>query len=183
MNIDKSILKELNQRRSVRTFLAKEIEPEKLEALWAAARWAPSSANKQEWHYSAFMGGAREKLAEVLKPGNHWALKAPLLLGVTRNALVENKTESREYGAYDVALSVMSLVIEAEHQGLRARQMAGFYEEPFRRVLKIPDNEAPVVMVAVGYEGDARDLDPVLREKENRPRSRRPIEEVITVIR
>jgi nitroreductase len=182
MNTDKPILKELNQRKSVRGFLPKEIEPEKLEALWAAAQWAPSSSNKQEWHYYAVMGKAREKLAEVLNRGNAWALKAPLILVVTRDGSIENRTESREYGMYDVALSTMSLVVEAEHQGLRAHQMAGFKEEIFRRVLNIPENEIPVVMVAVGYEGEAKDLPPEVGAKEARPRIRKPINEVVTIV-
>ncbi len=175
MNTDKKILKQLNQRKSVRVFLSKEIEEEKLEALWAAAQWAPSSSNKQEWRYYAVIGEARKNLAEVLNPGNHWALKAPLILGVTHDTSIENKSESREYGMYDVALSVMNLVIEAEHQGLRTHQMAGFKEKEFRRVLKIPPEESPVVMVAVGYKDEG--------EKETRPRTRKSIGEIIKVIK
>jgi|SRR3989344_3457992 len=182
MNTDTPILKELNQRKSVRAFSEKEIESEKLECLWAAAQWAPSSSNKQEWHYYAIMGAAREKLAEVLSRGNHWALKAPLILAVVRDNSIENKTESREYGVYDVGLSVMSLVVEAEHQGLRTHQMAGFKEEPLRAILHLPENELPVVMVAVGYEGNIDDLDPISREKETRPRTRKPINEVVTIV-
>jgi nitroreductase len=182
MNTDEPILKELNQRRSVRGFLPKDVEPEKLECLWAAAQWAPSSSNKQEWHYYAVVGEARQKLSEVLNRGNQWALNAPLILGVTRDGSIENKSESREYGMYDVALSAMSLVVEAEHQGLRAHQMAGFKEEIFRKVLNIPDKEIPVVMVAVGYEGEAKDLPPEVVEKEKRLRVRKPINEVVTIV-
>jgi nitroreductase len=183
MNTDKPILKELNQRKSVREFLAKEIEPEKLEALWAAAQWAPSSSNKQEWRYYALVGKARGKLAEVLTLGNQWALEAPLILAVTRDGSVENKFESREYGMYDVALSAMSLVVEAEHQGLRAHQMAGFKDEPFRQVLNISENEIPVVMIAIGYGSEEKDLGERAEAKESRPRTRKPIEEVVKVIR
>jgi nitroreductase len=183
MNTNYPILKELNQRKSVRGFLPKEIEPEKMEALWAAAQWAPSSSNKQEWHYYAVTGEGRHKLAEVLNRGNHWALKAPLIIGVTRDGSIENKTESREYGMYDVALSVMSLVVEAEHQGLRTHQMAGFKDEPFRRILNIPEKEIPVVMVVIGYEGKVEDLDPIVQAKENHARTRKPIGEVVEVIK
>ena len=182
MNTDQPVLKELNQRKSVRGFLPKEIESEKLDVLWAAAQWAPSSANKQEWHYYAVTGEARQKLAEVLNQGNQWALKAPLILGVTRDGSIENKTESREYGMYDVALSVMSLVVEVEHQGLRAHQMAGFKDEAFRRVLSIQEKEIPVVMIAVGYEGEAKGLDPIVQAKEDRPRTRKPINEVVKIL-
>ena len=183
MNTDTPILKELNQRKSVRGFLPKEIEPEKLDALWAAAQWAPSGSNRQDWHYYAVLGDARQKLAEVLNPGNQWALNAPLILCVTRDASIENKIESRSYGMYNTALSAMSLVVEAEHQGLRAHQMAGFKEEPFRRVLHISENETPVVMIAVGYEAEAKGLDPATQEKEARPRTRKPVEEVVKIVR
>ena len=182
MNTEKLILKELNQRKSVRGFLSKEIEPEKLDALWAAAQWAPSCANKQDWHYYAVVGVAREKLADILNPGNYWALKAPLVLCVTYNAAVEAQPETRKYGMYDTALSVMSLVIEAEHQGLRARQMAGFKEEPFRTILHIPENEHPAVIIAVGYEEKFEDMDADLQEKDKQPRTRKSIDEVVTII-
>ncbi len=183
MNTDQPILRELNQRKSVRTFLPTAIEQEKLDALWAAATWAPSSRNAQEWHYYACMGSARERIAEVLSPGNHWALAAPLILGVVRDASIVNTVESREYGMYDVALSVMCLVVEAEHQGLRAHQMAGFSEAAFRRAFGIKDQETPVVMVAIGYEGGDGNLDPVAQQKEQRPRVRKSISEVVTMIR
>ena len=183
MNTELPILKELNERKSVRIFSPKEIEPEKLEALWAAAQWAPSSSNKQDWRYYALMGDARKAFAEVLSPGNHWALAAPLLLAVAHDASIEGKTESRAYGMYDTALSVMSLVIEAEHQGLRAHQMAGFHDEAFRRVLGLPPNELPAIIVAVGYEGSLEELSPEIREKENRPRTRKAIGEIVKIIK
>ena len=182
MNTNIPILQELNQRKSVREFLDRAIDPEKLDALWAAAQWAPSSANKQEWHYYAAIGTAREKFASILTRGNQWALKAPLLLGVVRDGSIENKTESREYGMYDVALSVMCFVVEAEHQGLRAHQMAGFKDEAFRRLIQIKDREIPVVVIAVGYEGQLESLDPTMQEKENRQRVSKPVEEVVTMV-
>lgn len=184
MNTDKPILKELNQRKSIRMFAPAEIEQEKLDAMWEAARWAPSSSNKQEWKYYAVMGEARLKLSEALSKGNHYALTAPLLLVVTRDSTIENKFGPREYGMYDVALSAMSLVVEAEHQGLKAHQMAGFDDDVLRRILFIPENELPVVMIAVGYESDEKELDyNTGKPREERPRARKPIEEVVKIVK
>ncbi|MFH1404800.1 MAG: nitroreductase family protein [Patescibacteria group bacterium] len=183
MSPNKRLLKELKDRKSVRAFADKEIEPEKLEALWEAAGWAPSSRNLQEWHYYAATGNARGKFKDVLMEGNEWALKAPLLIGVTRDTSIENSVQTREYGAYDVALSVMSLVIEAEHQGLRTHQMGGFDENVFRNNLNIPENEKPAVVIAVGYEGDIDDLDGIALEKEKKPRERKSIDEMVTMLK
>lgn len=46
----------------------------------------------------------------------------------------------------------------------------------------IPDKEISVVMIAVGYEGEAKDLPPEVQEKEKRPRVRKPVNEVVTVM-
>ena len=185
MNTTISILKELNERRSVRAYLPKEIESTKLEALWTAAQWAPSCSNKQDWHYYAVTGDARQKLAPVLAEGNAaWALKAPLLLCVTRDTAAEVIAQSRPYGMYDAALSVMCLVVEAEHQGLRARQMAGFDDDAFRAALAIPANEAPVVIISVGYEDAAMtNLDPAMQEREKMRPPRKQITEIVTVVK
>ncbi len=183
MNTEFPILKELNQRKSVRAFLPKEIESEKLDALWAAAQWAPSCSNKQDWHYYALIGPARAKLAGVLAPGNLWALKAPLVLCVTHDTATEIKAESRAYGMYDTALSVMSLVVEAEHQGLRSRQMAGFAEEAFRTALAVPANEAPAIVIAIGYEDEKMEgLDPELHKREAHTRERKPVSGTVRII-
>ncbi len=182
MNTTEPILPELNKRKSVLAFATKAIEHKKLNALWAAAQWSPSSYNKQEWRYYAVTGDARKHFVEILVPGNHWALQAPLLLAVTRDGSIENKFETREYGTYNVGLSVMCLVVEVEHQGLRAHQMSGFFEEPFRRLLNIPAREIPIVVVAVGYEGNIHDLSPDMQAREQRPRTRKPIEQVVTFI-
>jgi nitroreductase len=184
MNTNIPILKELNQRRSIRAYLPKAIESEKLDALWAAAQWAPSCSNKQDWHYYAVTGNARQKLANVLSQGNAWALKAPLILCVTHDTATEAIVQSRQYGMYNVALSVMCLVVEAEHQGLRARQMAGFDETAFRIALDLPINEAPAVIVAVGYEDPSmKELDSALQGREKVRPPRKEIGEIITIVK
>lgn len=182
MNTELPITKELNKRKSVRAFARTPIEPAALDALWTAGRWAPSSGNKQDWHHYAFVGSAVAQLESVLNRGNHWALRAPLVVASTRDTSVENNAESREYGSYDVALSVMSMVIEAEHQGLRAHQMAGFKSAELKTITAMPDTEIPVVITAFGYEGDVSLLDERTREKEKRPRTRKPLHDTLTII-
>ncbi len=183
VNTEVPIIKELNKRKSVRAFSPTPIEPAVLDALWAAGRWAPSSGNKQDWHHYAFVGPAVAKLEPVLNRGNHWALRAPLVVASTRDTAADNQAESRDYGSYDVALSVMSMVVEAEHQGLRAHQMAGFKADKLRRVVSLPDSEEPTVITAFGYEGDVSVLDERTQEKEKRPRTRKPLPNTLTIIR
>jgi hypothetical protein len=44
-----------------------------------------------------------------------------------------------------------------------------------RTALGIPDEEQPIVVMAIGYEGDIADLDERSREKEMVPRSRKEL--------
>jgi hypothetical protein len=67
----------------------------------------------------------------------------------------------------------MSLVLQAEHMGLRCHQMAGWEQGPIRAALDIPDDEQPIVVMSIGYEGAIADLDERSREKEMVPRTRK----------
>lgn len=43
----------LSSRWSPRAFSDRQIEPSKIVTLFEAARWSPSSANEQPWHFIA----------------------------------------------------------------------------------------------------------------------------------
>jgi nitroreductase len=57
-----NILEALQQRRSVRAFLEKEVEKEKIDAILAAASHAPSGANIQPWQVAVVSGETKKKL-------------------------------------------------------------------------------------------------------------------------
>jgi nitroreductase len=154
------LLKEIRGRKSVRTFLDKDVEREKIDLLIEAARWAPSCFNNQPWKYVFFRkGGKNRKAAEgALKPGNNWAKKAPYLVVVGANPEDDCKTNGVPYYAYDSGLSTMNFTIEAEHLGLRAHHMAGFDGEAMKKAAGFPDNFEVVVVIALGYEAESKKL-------------------------
>ena len=44
-------LKLLKERRSIRTYLDKDISDKEIEMVLKAGRWAPSASNKQPWEF------------------------------------------------------------------------------------------------------------------------------------
>ena len=77
------LLKEIMNRRSGYAFADKEIEPEKVEALFEAAHWAPSSRNIQPWRYIYALHNDPEfqLLLNLLFEGNQrWAKNAGILI-------------------------------------------------------------------------------------------------------
>jgi nitroreductase len=177
------ILPELSRRRSPVLFKDEAIEEEKMDALIEAARWAPSCGNNQSWNY-VFVhknDSTRHRLEDALSRGNKWAKTASYLVAVGAEPGEACQTNGLPYYAYDVGLSVMSLVIEAEHQGFRVHQMAGYNEGKVKEALGFPKQHRVVVVFALGYEQDATELwdelDERMKTKLSRPRKRKPANE------
>lgn len=178
------LLPEIRKRKSPLVFdEKKDVEKEKLDAFVEAARWAPSCFNSQEWNY-VFVhkkDGTRKALEDSLSLGNGWAKKAPYLVVVAADPKKGCDTNGLPYYAYDLGLSVMSLSIEAEHQGLRVHQMAGWDEEKAKKAVGFPDSYRVVVVFALGYEADVKKiwdkLEERMKDKLARPRTRKPANE------
>jgi nitroreductase len=173
------ILTELSKRMSPIVFDERDFEKEKLQALVEAARWAPSCSNNQSWNY-VFVNEkdtTRTALEEALTRGNAWAKKAPFLVAVAADPDQDCKDNGLPFYAYDAGLSVMCLVIEAEHLGLRVHQMAGWDEQKVKQALGYPSNFRVVVVFALGYEANIKGLwetlDERTRNKIAKPRERK----------
>jgi len=132
------ILPELKKRISTLIFRDKDIEKDKIQTLIEAARWAPSCFNNQSWNYIFVHKdhATRTGLEDALSRGNGWAKKAPYLVAVGADPKEDCQTNGLPYYAYNAGLSVMSLTIEAEHQGLRVHQMAGWKEDRVKKALE-----------------------------------------------
>jgi nitroreductase len=152
-----------------------------LQSLLEAARWAPSSNNEQPWQ---FIVASKEhqtdwnRLFECLAEGNRrWAFRAPVLMLSIARMHFEDDGRPNRHAFHDTGLATENLVLQATAQGLVGHQMAGFDVEKAKADLRIPAGYEPVAMIAVGYPGDHALLPDRLRERELRPRIRRPIGE------
>ena len=178
--MEPDILVELRKRKSPFVFAEKDVEEKKIRALVEAARWAPSCSNNQSWNYVFVRkdGLTREAFEEALTLGNAWAKKAPYLVAVGANPEEDCKNNALPFYAYNAGLSVMCLVVEAEHQGLRVHQMAGWNEPMVKIALGFPESHRVVVVFALGYEGDIKqvwdELDQKIKDRLARPRKRKP---------
>jgi nitroreductase len=178
--MDIAILPELKKRMSPLIFDERDLDKEKLPALVEAARWAPSCSNNQSWNY-VFVhkkANTREALEAALTRGNEWAKKAPYLVAVAADPDQDCKDNGLPFYAYNAGLSVMCLVVEAEHLGLRAHQMAGWNEQKVRQALGYPSNFRVIVLFALGYEADVKSMwdtfDDRTKSKLARLRERKP---------
>lgn len=146
MNLFEAIAK----RRSVRAFLDRPVEREKLQTIFNAVRLAPSARNAQEWRF--ILVRDPELRAEVAAAGGQPFLKqCPVIVAAC--ALTDRRLMRCGESAYaiDVAIAIDHLTLAATAMGLGTCWIGSFDPEPVREALGVP-KELPVVeLVALGY--------------------------------
>jgi nitroreductase len=166
----------IRNRRSLRAYDSRAIEPPKISSLFEAARWAPSSANEQPWFYiyaTREQADLWQKLFDCLNDGNKiWAKDAPLLiLSMARKNFARND-QPNAYALYDLGAANSFLALQAVESGLQLRQMGGYNQAKAREALHVPDSYALGAMIAAGYPGKTEILPELLQERERAPRER-----------
>ncbi|HXF95889.1 MAG TPA: nitroreductase family protein [Gemmatimonadales bacterium] len=152
----------IRQRWSPRAFSPRPVEPEKLQTVFEAARWAPSSFNEQPWRFLVATSAEPDWLAELqsyLAPGNRWARGAPVLAASAYRTHFAGTGALNRMALRDLGAAEENMFLQAEALGLALHQMAGFDHERFRRTL-LPDGFEPGTMIAMGYPPGGEDRRP-----------------------
>ena len=154
------------------------LAPGEVEALLQAARWAPSLGNSQPWRFVVAARGSAGHAAFVphLSRGNAgWVPRASLLL-VAGCEVVDVKDV--DYARYDLGQAAAHVTLQARAIGLHAHQFAGFDHASAAVALGVPDHVRLMSGIAIGVRGDPGEVSERDREREQRPRERRPLGEV-----
>jgi nitroreductase len=170
-------------RRSPRAFSEQPIESAKLLSLFEAARWSPSSSNEQPWRFIVATKDDSQvfsALVESLMEGNRrWAERAPMLVLALAQSTYSKTGTSYQHSWYDLGQSVAHLSVEATAVGLAVHQMGGFDADKARQLLSIPEGFQPVIVFAVGYPSHPSTLPDDLRKREQAPRSRKLLQDLV----
>ena len=81
--------------------------------------------------------------------------------------------------AQDLGLASANLVIEATKRGLHVHQMIGIDPEAMRAAFSIPAEAKALTGLAIGYVDTSPSADAAHRERDRKPRTRRPIDEFV----
>lgn len=167
------------ERRSPRSLDASAVISDvDLIGILEAARWAPSANNLQPWKLVVGVRGDSnfEELFSFLAPPNQgWAHRASALIAI---AGIPTKADGSAIPTfmYDCGLAAAQLTIEAHHRGYVVHQMAGFDHE---KAAPLFDGAAPIVIMAIGKQAPAEQLEGPAYEREIAPRTRKPLSEVV----
>lgn len=145
------LMEVIRKRRSIRDYLNKPVEEEKLRRILEAGRLAPSAKNLQEWRYIIVRDKiTRERLMQAAK-GQRFVGEAPVVI-VACAVNTEYKMTCGQF-AYpiDVAISLAFISLKAVEEGLGTCWVGAFYEEEVKKILSIPENVRVVELLTLGY--------------------------------
>ncbi len=173
----------IQQRWSPRSFADQPVEEEKLRRVFEAARWASSCFNEQPWQFIVATKDEPkeyERMLSCLVEGNQeWAKLAPVLILTVAKSTFDHNGKGNPHAWHDVGLAVGNLVIQATTLGLSLHQMAGILQDRIREVYGVPQGFEPVTALALGYAGDPAALPGEFGQREQAPRTRKPLSELV----
>ncbi len=148
-------MKAILERRSIRDYLPTPLERSEVEELVEAASFAPSAHNGQPWEF-VFIDD-REVL-NALNEGRKYAsmlLQAPGAFVVCAKFPEKPRLPKGQGVEYfciqDSAAAIQNLLLAAHAKGLGTCWIGDFDEDVLRELLNIPQEYAPVAVIAVGY--------------------------------
>lgn len=148
----------LKSRRSVRVYQEKEVSEDDLLKILEAARWAPTGANLQPWHFIVVREESlrRElgKYARFFFLKSSHVEKAPCII-----VLCYEKNKGR-FGLFDVTLAGANIMMMAHSLNLGTCWIGAFDEKGVKNVLGIPEEIGVVSLITLGYPNEKPDTPP-----------------------
>jgi nitroreductase len=144
-------------RYSVRNYLAKPVEEEKLNYLLECGRIAPSAANYQPWIIHVVREKELKKKIEETY-NREWIKQAPVILvflGDHRTGW--KRGDGKDHTDIDIAIIADHITLAASEQGLGTCWICNFDAAKCRTFMNLPDYLEPIAYLSLGYPADQTD--------------------------
>ena len=164
------LLQLMKDRRSVRAYLPRPVEAEKLSKLLAAAQAAPTACNRQPVRLIAVQ--SPQGLEKLARAGQLYGAPLALLVCADHRRAWTRPFDGKSAADTDAAIVTDHMLLTAASLGLGAVWVCYFQPDVIREQFALPDHLEPVNLLAVGYPDPAAGPqgDP----------SRRPLEELVS---
>ena len=160
------MIKEIEMRRSIRKYIDKQVENEKVTELLESARLAPSGNNTQPWHYIVVKSEEMRRKVMEASHNQKWMLEAPTFIVCVADVRCRIKEDIDVYLddnspqdevkriIRDTSISAGYMLLQATNLGLGVCWVAEFTQEEIRPVLNIPHDKYVVGVITVGYPNE-----------------------------
>jgi nitroreductase len=174
MNFDQLVL----NRQSVRKYISKKVEKDKLEKCIETARIAPSASNAQPWKFIIIdEPEIKEKVASEtygkLISFNKFVHEAPVIVAI----VIEKPNFKSQFGArvkdkdfylIDIGILAAHFCLQATELGLGTCILGWFNEKQIIKILNIPKNKRIGILISVGYSPEDYKLRTKIRKEQGK---------------
>lgn len=145
-------MKEIFERRSVRSYTDREVTPQEEEVLLKAAMQAPSAGNQQPWHFVVIRSRQTMEKIDASQPYAAMLRQAPMAIVVCGDS--SRQKYPYDFWVQDCSAALQNILLEAVHIGLGAVWL-GVYPVPervenIRAILGLPQEIIPLGIVSIG---------------------------------
>jgi nitroreductase len=167
-----SFLDLVRRRQSVRQYLPRLVERDKIERCLEAARLAPSASNVQPWRFVV-----ADDPALVREMGracyNRFTREVPAFAAVVREpgkavSRLGGWLAGRDYRLIDLGIAAEHFCLQAAEEGLGTCLLGLFNQRRVKKLLRVPPGRRVQILIALGYPS----------EVEIRPKRRKSLERV-----
>ena len=149
----------ITKRYSVRGYLDKEVEKEKLDYVLKAATIAPTGVNAQPFKvYVIDTKKYKDELSKIY--GAKWFVEAPLVLAVVgiKNKAWTRPWDQKNIADIDATIVMDHMILAAADVGLGTCYIGAFKKYEAHKFLELDENEEVVLFTPLGY-GNAEPRD------------------------
>jgi nitroreductase len=156
-----ALLDLIKQRRSIRKYLDKAVERDKIISCLEAARLAPSACNSQPWKFIVVDDeGMKNKLCDTAFRGLYqisaFAKTAPVIIAIVSEkskfwARVGGKIRDIQYYLIDIGIAGEHFILQAQELGLRTCWIGWFDEQAVKSLLQVPQDKKVDILISLGY--------------------------------
>ncbi|MCD6128740.1 nitroreductase family protein [Candidatus Bipolaricaulota bacterium] len=159
------VLRAIRERRSVRSFKTDPVEPEKIEAILEAGRWAPSGKNTQPWRFVVVESQEKREQLGRLVTQMDMIRTAPVTIAV----LLDTKAGyDRIKDVQAIGACAQNMLLAAHSLGLGACWIGRVRDEQVERVLGTKEHEELMMLIPIGYPAESP-----------APKERKPLSELV----
>ncbi|MCR4392416.1 MAG: nitroreductase [Candidatus Acetothermia bacterium] len=159
------VLRAIQERRSIRVFRPDPVEPEKVDAILDAGRWAPSGKNTQPWRFVVVESKEkRDELGRIVTQMD-MVRSAPVTIAVLLDTRAGYDATKDAQG---IGACAQNMLLAAHSLGLGACWIGRVRDEQVEGILGAKDHEELMMLIAIGYPAET----PPVRE-------RRPLGELV----
>jgi nitroreductase len=169
----------ITKRQSVRKYINKPIEKEKLIRCIEAARLAQSASNTQPWKFIVIDDPElKDKVAaetyDLIASFNKFVHQAPIIIAITleKPSLINRiggRIKKKEWKLIDIGIAAEHICLQATEEGLGSCMLGWYNEKKVKSLLNIPEKKSLALLISIGYFAD---------DYKQREKIRKPMNEV-----